>query len=275
VEDSLTSGRIRIACAPEARGLIAREADAFKALYPDASLEIQALPSRESVAALLGAKAELAITTREMTPDERAAAVHGKLEMEGYRFARDAVVLIVNSENKVENVALNEMRDVFSGSGASWSRFGGESQPIETVVQPSTSDLTECLSEAVLSGGPIRSPSRFAGNEAEAVREVQRNPRALGYVSLAATPTGVRVLRVASLTGLPYWKPDLEAVYRGDYPLTRMYSMYIRSDGPKLASGFITYVTSRDGQVLVQKSGLVPTAVPVRFVRRSPMLGDH
>jgi ABC-type phosphate transport system substrate-binding protein len=85
----------------------------------------------------------------------------------------------------------------------------------------------------------------------------------------------VRVLRLSSLTGLAYWRPDLEAIYRGQYPLTRMFSMYIRTDGPRLAGGFITFVTSRDGQELVERQGLVPTAVPVRFVRRSPMLGTH
>lgn len=275
MEDSVTSGRIRIACSPEARSLIAREAEAFKALYPQATLEIQSLPTRQSVAALFAADAELAVTTRELTPDERAAAVRGKLELEGYRFARDAVVLITNTENAVENVALDQMRDVFAGENVNWSRFGGQDRPVETVVQPATHDLTESISELLLSGGPIRSRSRFADDEAAVVRAVKANRDAVGYVSLAANTEGTHTLRVASLTGLPYWKPDLEAVYRGDYPLTRLYSMYIRTDGPRLASGFITYVTSRDGQALVHEAGLVPTAVPVRFVRRSPMLGDH
>lgn len=275
VEDSLTSGRIRIACAPEARGLVASEADAFKALYPTASIEIRELPSRESVAALFATEADIAVTTRELTPEERAAAVHGKLELEGYRFARDAVLLIANPANPVENVALDDLKKIFAGEGGTWARLGGENRPIETVVQPPASDITECLCEQALAGEPIRSPSRFAANDSAVVQEVRRNPGALGYVSLSAATGDVRVLRVSSLTGLPYWKPDLEAVYRGDYPLTRMFSMYIRNDGPRLASGFITYVTSRDGQAQVQKSGLVPTAVPVRFVRRSPMLGSH
>jgi hypothetical protein len=34
-------------------------------------------------------------------------------------------------------------------------------------------------------------------------------------------------------------------------------------------------VTSQEGQAIVHQHGLVPTAVPVRFVRRSPMLGEH
>jgi len=49
----------------------------------------------------------------------------------------------------------------------------------------------------------------------------------------------------------------------------------VRAGGAQLGNGFITFVTSGDGQALVHDYGLVPTAVPVRFVRRSPMLGTH
>lgn len=275
VEDSLTSGRIRIACAPEARELIAREAAAFRALYPQATLEIREATSRDGVGALFAAEADLAVITRELTTEERAAAVRGRLELEGYRFARDAAVMIAHPDNPVQNVGLDQLRSVYSADGAKWSALGGDERTMEVVVLPAQADLTEFMIQQVMGGEPIRSHARYAANEAEVVAEVKRNRDALGYVSLAAVPEGVRVMRLANLTGLPYWKPDLEAIYRGDYPLTRFFSFYIRTDGPKLASGFITYVTSRDGQVLVQQHGLVPTAVPVRFVRRSPMLSTH
>jgi hypothetical protein len=49
----------------------------------------------------------------------------------------------------------------------------------------------------------------------------------------------------------------------------------VRAAGAKLANGLITFVTSIDGQRIVQQAGYVPTAVPVRFVRRSPLLGTH
>jgi phosphate transport system substrate-binding protein len=104
---------------------------------------------------------------------------------------------------------------------------------------------------------------------------VLENRDAIGFVSLAWADRGAKVLRVASARGMPYWKPDLEAVYRGEYPLTRFFNFYMRTRGRRLAGGFITFVTSRDGQKIVHDSGLVPTSVPVRFVRRSPMQSSH
>ena len=58
--------------------------------------------SREAVRALFAAECDLAVITRELDVEERAAAVRGRLELEGYRFARDAVVPIVHPSNPVQ-----------------------------------------------------------------------------------------------------------------------------------------------------------------------------
>jgi len=101
VEDSLTSGRISIVCAPEARDLVVRERDAFQALYPQANIEVRVGTSRDAVSALFAARCEAGVITRELNPEERAAAVRGGLELEGYRFARDALVAVVHPSNPV------------------------------------------------------------------------------------------------------------------------------------------------------------------------------
>ena len=275
MEDSLTSGRIRVVCAPEARDLMAGEVSAFEALYPQAKIELVAGTSRDAKSALFGARADLAIITTELTPEERAAAVRGRLALEGYRFARDAVVLVTHPSNPVENVAIDRVRKVYAGEITSWSGLGGDERGIEPVVQPPGSDITTFVVEEIMTGQPIRVRALYAENDSDVVAKVARTPGSLGYVSLGARTDQVKVLRVAPLSGLPYWKPDLEAVYKDEYPLTRFFSLYIRNDGPRLANGLITFVTSQDGQAIVHQHGLVPTAVPVRFVRRSPMLGEH
>src|SRR5205814_1532419 len=61
VEDSLTSGRIRVVCAPEAQRLIEREKSAFEALYPAAEIRVKAGPSREAVRSLFAAECDLAV----------------------------------------------------------------------------------------------------------------------------------------------------------------------------------------------------------------------
>jgi ABC-type phosphate transport system, periplasmic component len=185
VEDSLTSGRITIVCAPEAHRVLVRERDAFQALYPQASIEIKVGTSREAVSALFAAACDVAAITREISPEERAAATQGGLELEGFRFARDALVFIVNTANPVENVAMPQLRDIYQGGIRSWSQLSGDGVPIRPVIQPVESDVTAYFGEQVMGGEAISAPVATEGSDSAVVARVVRERGALGYVGLA------------------------------------------------------------------------------------------
>ncbi len=274
-EESLTSGRIRVVCPPEVRALVDRQKGEFERLYPDAQIELASGESREAVRALFAAEADLAVLARELSAAEREAAMKGGLPLQGYRFAREAIVVIVHASNAVENVTLDDLRRVYQGEFTEWSDLGGTRTSIERVVQEPESDLMAYWREDVLKDQPIVGAALTAGSDSAVIAAVAARPGAIGFVGSSARLDGVRPLRLAAMTGLPYHSPDAELVYKGDYPLMRQFSFYARAKGPLLANGLITFATSMDGQRLVSESGLVPTSVPVRFVRRSPMLQTH
>jgi len=275
VEDSLTSGRITVVCSPEIYGIMDRERAAFDSLYPGATIALREGTSSEGVRALFAAECDLAAISRELEPVERGAAMRGGLELEGYRFARDGVALVVHAGSPVENVALDEVRGIFNGSIVRWDALGGAGDRVQPVIQPPGSDIMAYFTAKVMNGEPIRAPVVYETSDSGVVAYVARHPGAIGIVSMAWSERGVRPLRVATLKGLSYWRPDAETVHRGDYPLSRDMNLYVRPTGPALANGLITFITSREGQAIVRDAGLVPTAVPVRFVRRSPLRGSH
>ena len=252
-----------------------RERDAFVALYPEATIRLSEGTSRDAVRGLFAADCDAAVLSRELTPEERGAASRGGLELEGYRFAKDAVVVVVHPDNPVVNLALDDMRGIYEGRIVQWQDLGGAAGPIEPVFPSPESDKADYFVEQVMGGQPVRARVVITADDSATIAAVKRRPGAIGFVSLAWAERGAKSLRVSSLHGLPYWKPDLEAIHQGEYPLTRPLSLYVRANGPPLAQGLVTFVTSREGQVLVHQAGLVPTSVPVRFVRRSPMQGAH
>lgn len=275
VEDSLTSGRISVVCSPEVLDILDRERAVFDSLYPGATIELREGNSSEGVRALFAAECDLAAISRELEPVERGAAIRGGLELEGYRFARDGVALVVHLGNAVENAALDEIRGIFTGTIEGWDALGGAASRIQPVIQAPESDIMAFFTAKVMNGEPIRAPVVYEASDSGVVAYVARHPGAVGIVSMAWCERGVRPLRLATLKGLSYRRPDAETVHRGDYPLARDMNLYVRPTGPALANGLITFITSRDGQAIVRDAGLVPTAVPVRFVRRSPLMGSH
>ena len=275
VEDSLTSGRITVVCPIEAESLLTRERDAFVSLYPDSHIEIELARPREAVTRLFAAQCDAAVLSRDLSPEERGAASKGGLELEGYRFAKDAVAVVVHPDNPTENLALEVLKRIYQGEVTDWSQASGHTGRIVPVVPPEDSDMTDFFIEHVMDGQPIQARAVTAHSDSDVVREVASRPEAIGFVSMAWSDRGAKTLALSAVNGLPYELPDAETVYQGEYPLSRPYVFEVRTAGPRLAHGFITYVTSQDGQRIVHEAGLVPTAVPVRFVRRSPMKGAH
>src|SRR5262245_53392164 len=185
VEDSLTSGRIKIVCAHEARALIEREIGAFTKLYPQSGFELTGASSNEAIRALFAAECDLAVTTRELDADERAAAVRGELEVEGYGFARDAMVIVVHPSNPLENLALEDLRRVYDGRITRWSELGGRDLPVTPVVPPMTSDIAEYMSREVLGGQPLRAQAIQTEDVGRVATVVAGRADAIGFTSLA------------------------------------------------------------------------------------------
>ena len=275
VEDSESSGRIRVVSVPEARDLVARETEAFHVAYPQAAFDLAVGTSREAVTQLLEQKADVAVLTRELEPEERSVMVKGGMQLEGYRFARDAICVVVHPSNPLEHVAADDLRRIFLGEVTDWSELGGRPGRIEPVVPAPGSDLMTSFVQRVMGGAQPTAPAFRAPSDSGVVARVLRTPGAVGFVSMTWADRGAKALLVSALNGLPYWKADAEKVYKGQYPLTRACNVYVRADGAKLANGLVTWISSIDGQRIVHEAGLVPTEVPVRFAHRSPLLGSH
>src|SRR5439155_26444843 len=95
VEDTETSGRISIARRPDVRPLAASEVQAFRAGYPQATLELREPESSgRVVSALLAGRADVAVAGRELEQEERNVARRSGIEIEGHRIAQDAMCVV-------------------------------------------------------------------------------------------------------------------------------------------------------------------------------------
>src|SRR5262249_47767203 len=185
-----------------------------------------AATSRQAVQALFGAQAQAAVTTRDLLDDERRAAVQGRLEVEGYRFAREGLVIVVHPQQVVEKMALDEVKSIFLGDAPEWSAFGGVRQKMVPVVQPPDADATEFFSEAIMAGEPMRAPAVTAADDSLVARYVSTHPSAIGYVSLRWARAGVKPVAIARIKGPDYTLPDPETIYDEAHPRTRAHAIY-------------------------------------------------
>jgi len=275
LEDSPTSGFLRVVAEPDVATLVRATADAFVAGYPDARIVVEARTSREAMADVFANRADLAVIGREIESIERQAATEAGIDMEAYRWAHDGVAVIVHPANPVLQVSYDDLRDALSREAVSWGEFGGADRSVVPVLPEPETGLAQFVARSLLERADVPAPAITVAGDSAALVAVRGHVDALGFISAASVGAGVRALALSRTKGMRYVTLDAETVYRQEYPLTRTFHVVTRVPGVQLGGGFITFATSDDGQKLVKDAGLVPATVPVRFTRRLPAAATH
>jgi phosphate transport system substrate-binding protein len=185
------------------------------------------------------------------------------------------VAVIVHPTNPVNQLSLEDLRRILTGTSTGWGEFGGAERRIVPVLESPRQSLTQFVARAIVDPGDSLTAAVLVDDDSAVVAAVARTPDALGFVSQSSLRSGVKVLGVSRATGMPYVEPDAETVYHRDYPLTRSYNLVTRTPGRPLSQGFLTFALSEAGQRLVRDSHRVPASVPVRFTHRLPTVSSH
>jgi phosphate transport system substrate-binding protein len=134
----------------------------------------------------------------------------------------------------------------------------------------------------VLQGKQYAGKAHPCTTNADIVEAVRTHANAIGLIAYPALyrswdswppvpEPGIRTVAIGLSDASGFVLPDQKTINDGTYPLVRPVYLYVNDsvEGPKeaaggsLAHGFITYVSSAEGQRLVAKQGLVPATMPV------------
>jgi phosphate transport system substrate-binding protein len=263
--------------------LMTRWAEAFTRHHPRVGVEIHAAGSSTAPVALAQGAANLGPMSRPMDASERLAFEnrrgHGPTAV---RVALDGVALVVHGDNPVEGLTLPEVDAIFSVT-----RYCGRSRPVErwrelgvagelgdrrprAFGRTASSGTRGYFRERALCGGDYAPTVNERPGNGSVLQAVAASTSAIGYSSLAFRSARVRQVPVATERGRPYVLPLPESVARGEYPLSR--TLYVYFDKPPgglpaaVVREFLLFALSREGQRIVERTGLVP--LPSEVVER-------
>ena len=107
-------GRIVIAGSTSVAPLMDVLADKYMKYHPKVKIEIQQTGSGAGITSVLAGACDIGISSRELTEEEMAKGACASA------IARDGIVVIVNQENKMEDMTIDEIRDIFTGRRTVW-----------------------------------------------------------------------------------------------------------------------------------------------------------
>ncbi|MFA7227793.1 MAG: substrate-binding domain-containing protein [Melioribacteraceae bacterium] len=235
--------------------------DSFVVVYPESKIELITVKAREGIASILNGDAKLFISSRNLNDEEKSFLKKQKTDVRDYKFCYDAVVPIVSEDNPKENVIVADLQKMLKGEIRNFSVF----------VPEHNSGVYEYLKTILLDKQEPQNVT-IVKSEEETINRVRETKNGLGFVGLNTLENvkGVKILEVGSKVRsdgeVLYYKPYVAYLVTQSYPLIRTTAIFINDYGTGLAAGFLTYLTSYEGQKIVSKNNLGPATVPIKMV---------
>jgi phosphate transport system substrate-binding protein len=108
--------------------------------------------THESYTSLIGRTADLILVARRPSHDEAALARERGVHIRVTPVALDAFVFLVNRSNPVTSLTAEQIRRIYTGAIASWSKVGGEPTPIHPYRRNRNSGSQETMERLIMKG---------------------------------------------------------------------------------------------------------------------------
>jgi phosphate transport system substrate-binding protein len=238
-------------------------AETYMDSHPDVSISVTGGGTGTGIAAMLNGTVDIANASRAIKDEELASAEGQQLSPVEFTVANDAIAVIVNPSNPVNELTLQQISDMYTGKITNWQQVGGEDRPIVLLSRESNSGTYTYFLEHVVRMGDSKSKLLFSPDtllmpSSEGIgSEVRQNPNAIGYDGLGYVTPDMKAVAVAKKEGQPFILPSQETVISGTYPVSRPLFMYTPVEPIGAIKDYLDWILS-DGQALVTELGFVP-----------------
>ncbi len=242
---------IRIKGSDSEVNLVQSLAEAYMAKDKNAVISVQGGGSGVGIAAIINKEVEIANSSRAMKQDEIDKAKANGVDPVGFIFARDAIAIVVNPDNPLEDISLENLGKLYRGEIKNWKEIGGPDIPVSLYGRQSNSGTFVFFREAVLKGDYSPNMKAMNGNS-QIVDGIKTDKGGIGYVALGyvqkdgATVPGIKVLKVdGKMPGV------------SGYGIERPLYQYLQGKPTGKIKEFLAFELSDEGQSLIEKGGFL------------------
>lgn len=199
---------------------------------------------------------------------EPAQSIFDEMEETGFEYemvkiASDALVFVVNSENPIDSLTTDQIRDIYTGNITNWSQVGGSDVPIIAFQRNNEAGSQAAMEKYVMAGTEMSEPpSEYVIGDMmglmEAVRSFDGSEGAIGY-SVYYYANDMKMadgLKIIAVDGV---EPAPGAIRELTYPHVLPIFTVIAKSAPEGSAGRMVFnwLQSEDGQRLINSQNYV------------------
>ena len=217
---------------------------------------------------LIDKEADIVLTARTMSPDEKKYADVRGVNLVETPIAIDAFIFIVNPQNPINELTTKDIQNIYTGNVIRWEEFGWFSEWQSTVISPyirnPNSGSQELMDLLVMKG--LEYYTRLPIYEEKLVFTMQGlldaiawNPFAIGYTVYYYNEHIIRPGDYLKTIGIDGVYPNKQTISDLSYPYATEVYAVIRSDTDKSSMTYKIYewLQTEAGRQAISKSGYI------------------
>ncbi|MER2007504.1 MAG: substrate-binding domain-containing protein [Psychrobacillus sp.] len=236
-----------------------------QAVYPDktyepSSSEVMVNTTPDAYNNLIEGKVDMIFVAGPSKAQINYAKRNG-VELKLTPIGREAFVFFVHQKNEINELSLQQIQDIYSGSINNWQDVGGSDDSIRAFQRPegsgSQTALENLMGEIPLMEAPTEDIVSGMGGIIEEVAQYKNYKNAIGYTFRFYSNEMVKndQIKLLNINGIA---PTIENIRNNQYPIaSEFYLVTTNTDNPHVDE-FIEWILSPQGQELVEKTGYVP-----------------
>lgn len=267
-QDLPNEGEITIAADESLKPIVDAEVMAYNAHYPKAKLNVVYMSEQRAMRLMINDSVNVAIVTREATAGEKAVYTNNNIPYLPAKMALDGVAIISNLESSIKNLSIAGLKAMFEGKKNTDTKLVFDNS--------SSSNLNYMIQKLGLKD--VNNANIFAadGNK-DVIEYIKKNKNAIGFIGGnwisdiddSKSQSFINSIHVVGIsdTKTPdkFFTPTTASLKARKYPFERRVILHTKK-GYGLTSAFIRFCCAYIGQLVVEKSGLLPYYVYEREI---------
>jgi len=233
---------------PVAQGTL----EAFMKANPGVQMSLSGGGSGEGIKALIDKTTDIATSSREIKDKEIELAKSKGVTPVAHVVAYDAIIPVVHPKNKVKNLSIDQLGQIYQGKITNWKEVGGDDLKIVVISRDSSSGTFESWDHFVMKKAKVTPKAQMLASNGALVTAVSKNKYAIAYLGIGYVNKSVKPLQVNGITA------SLQTAMSKEYPFSRELYMYTNGEPQGAVAGYIAFVKSAQGQKIVAREGFVP-----------------
>lgn len=240
------SGNVAAGGSTSMKNVIAALTEGFAEVEPGVTVSYDPTGSGAGITGAADKTLDIGLSSRALKDDEKA-------DVDGTTIALDGIAIIVNNASKVEDLTVDQLKQMFTGEITNWSEVGGDDGEIVLIGREAGSGTRDGFESIVEVKDSCKYAQELTATGA-VISAVEANPLAIGYASLSAVGDTVKMVTVGGV------ECSEETVKDGSYEVQRPF-VFVTNKSVTLseqAQAFFDFATSADAADLIRTAGAVP-----------------